>query len=80
VMMDGLGIFLPRVRPCLEHFEDEDVVSVDKAGVGDLAFDIGETLGHERRRVRVGGPSMSVTSDSSICSTASRISPANVSR
>lgn len=50
VMVDGLGVVLRRVRPGFQHLDDKEVVSVDKAGVGYLAFEIGKTFGHERRR------------------------------
>src|SRR5271166_796459 len=49
VMVDGLGVLLRRVRPGFQHLDDKEVVSVDKAGVGYHAFEIGKTFGHERR-------------------------------
>ena len=46
VMVDGLRILLRRIGPGLEHFKDEEIVLVDETGIGHLAFEIGETLGH----------------------------------
>src|ERR1035438_10276004 len=46
VMVDGFGILLRRIGPGLEHFKDEEIVLVDETGIGHLAFEIGETLGH----------------------------------
>ena len=48
-MMDRFGVPLRRVPPSLQRFEDEEVVFVDKAGVGDPAFEVGEALDHQRR-------------------------------
>ena len=48
-MVDGLRILLRRINPGLEHFKNEEVVLVDETSVGHLAFEIGKTLGHERR-------------------------------
>ena len=53
-MVNGLRIFLRRIDPGLEHFEDEEIVLVDETGIGHLAFEIGETLGYQRRRHALG--------------------------
>src|SRR5271157_4471922 len=54
VMVDGLRILLRRIDPGLEHFQDEEIVLVDETGIGHLAFEIGETFGHQRRRHALG--------------------------
>src|SRR5208282_2588937 len=54
VMVDGLWILLSGIDPGLEHFKDEEIVLVDETGIGHLAFEIGETLGHQRRRHALG--------------------------
>jgi len=54
MMVNGLRVLLRRIDPCLEHFKDEEIVLVDETGIGHLAFKIGETLGHERRRHALG--------------------------
>src|ERR1017187_2876283 len=46
VMVDGFRVPLRRIDPGLEHFKDEEIVLVDETGIGHLAFEIGETLGH----------------------------------
>lgn len=49
VMVDGFRILLRRISPRLDHFEDEEIVFIDKTSIGHYAFEIRETLGHERR-------------------------------
>src|SRR5579862_2124856 len=48
-MMDRLGSFLGRIRPRLEHFENEDVEFLHQTRIDDPALEIGEALGNERR-------------------------------
>ena len=49
------GFFCAQIDPGLEHFKDEEIVLVDKTVLGGLfAFEIGETLGHQRRRHALG--------------------------
>ena len=47
-MVDGLGIFLLRVAPRTEHFENEQIVFIYKARIDDLAFEIGKALSDKR--------------------------------
>src|SRR5689334_903281 len=54
MMMDYLRPLLRRVDPGLHDFQDEQVVLLHHPGVGDLAFEIGETLGDERWRDLLG--------------------------
>lgn len=58
VIMDGFGMFLRRVFPCLNHFKDEEVVSVDESSVNHLAFKI--RFSHQRRRHFLGRSGRSV--------------------
>ena len=48
-MVDGLRILLRWIDPCLDHFKNKEAELVDQTSIGHLAFEIGETLGHERR-------------------------------
>jgi len=54
-MVDGLRIFLLRIDPGLEHFQDKHAVLVNEASIGYLAFEVGETFSHERRSHSFGG-------------------------
>jgi len=47
--MDGLWILLRPINPGLDHFKDEKAVLVDETGIDHFAFEIGETLRHQRR-------------------------------
>ena len=46
VMMNGLRILLRRIDPGLEHLKDKEIIFADETGIGHLALEIGETLGH----------------------------------
>ena len=48
--MDGLDVFMRRLGPRLQHFQDEQIVLVHETGIDDLAFEIGKTLRNQRRR------------------------------
>jgi len=49
VMVDRLWVFLRRIDPGFDHFEDEQVVFADKPRIHDLAFEICKALGDEGR-------------------------------
>src|ERR1039458_4705830 len=49
VMMDGLGFLLRRIGPCLEHFQDKQIVFAHETSIGHFAFKIGETFGYQWR-------------------------------
>ena len=46
VMVDGLRMLLRRIDPGLEHLKDKEIIFADETGIGHLALEIGETLGH----------------------------------
>ena len=46
VMVDCLQILLRLICPGLDHVKDEEIVLVDEMGIGHVAFEFGETLGH----------------------------------
>ncbi len=48
-MVHRLGLFLGRIDPGLEHFEDENIVLGRQPHIDDLALEIGITLLDERR-------------------------------
>ena len=49
MIVDGLWILLRRIGPGLEDFKNEEIIFVHETGIGHLAFEIGETLGDQRR-------------------------------
>ena len=55
IVVDRPTFFTTLIHPCLDGFEDEEIVLTNHAGICHLAFDIGETFGHERRRDLFGG-------------------------
>lgn len=54
VVVDGLGILLRWVDPGLENLENKEIESVHETGIDHLAFEVGETPGHQRRRHTLG--------------------------
>jgi len=48
-MVNGLRIFLHRIDPGFENFQNEKIVLADQSGIDDLAFEIGEAFGDEWR-------------------------------
>jgi len=53
-MVDRLRVLLRRIDPVLEHLKNEEIVLVHQTSVGDLAFEIGETLCYQGRRNSLG--------------------------
>ena len=53
-MVNGLWILLRRIAPSLEHLQNEEIEFVDEMGIDNLAFEVGETLGYQRRRHTLG--------------------------
>ena len=49
-VVDCLRILAGWIDPGLDHFQHEEVVAVDHAGVDDAAFQAGVALGDQRRR------------------------------
>ena len=54
VMVNGLRILLRRIAPSLEHFQNKEIEFVDEMGIDNLAFEVGEALGNQRRRHTLG--------------------------
>jgi len=54
VMVNGLRILPCRVRPSLEHLQNEEIEFVDEMGIDYIAFEVGEALGNQRRRNTLG--------------------------
>ena len=54
MMVDGLRVLLCRIGPGFDHLQDEDVERVDETGIDHLTFEVGEALGHQRRRHTLG--------------------------
>src|ERR1035438_8640511 len=54
MVVNGLRIPLRRVDPGLEDLQNEEIELVNEPGIDHLAFEIGETLGHQRRRYAFG--------------------------
>jgi hypothetical protein len=54
VMVNGLWILLRRIMPSFEDLENKEIEFVDEMGIDNLAFEVGETLGYERRRHTLG--------------------------
>ena len=50
MMVDGLRMLLGRISPGFDDFKDEQVELADEPGIDHLAFEVGEALGHQRRR------------------------------
>jgi len=49
VKVDRLRVLLRWIDPGFDHFQNEEIVLIDKPRIDNLAFQIGETLGDERR-------------------------------
>ena len=49
IVMDRPTFLASRIDPSLHRFEDEEVVLANQADVRDSTFDVGKTLGNERR-------------------------------
>ena len=49
IVVDRPAFLALWIGPGLDHFQDEEIVLINHAGICYLAFEIDETLGHERR-------------------------------
>ena len=54
VMVNGLRILPCRVRPSLEHLQNEEIEFVDEMRIDHLAFEVGEALRNQGRRYTLG--------------------------
>ena len=56
-MVEGLRILLSRVNPGFQRLQNEETEFIHEARVDDLAFEIGETFGHQggRDALRIDG-------------------------
>jgi len=55
LVMNRPGLFFRGIYPCLDDFEDEEVVFRHQLRINDLAFQAGKTLGDEWSRDPRGG-------------------------